>query len=303
MRAVLLLVLGLAFPYGIQFNAMAMAQTPPSNSRPFIVFDGTLYHNKPDFSAYKIQPINIVYGQEFGNDYFKQPDTLPNESNIERVAISANIENIPAVLDIEHWALQLGALEAVKSTQKYLAVLRQWKTHSVVPTGYYGNIPLRDYWRAIKGESHPDYLAWQAANDRVQVLADYVDVLYPSLYTFYVDQVGWKTYATENIKEARRIAKGKPVYAFIWPQYHPSDPKMAYNWISKDYWRMQLDTLAEIADGIVIWGGWDFDNNRKAEWDNDAPWWKATKEFILTLEAKALMDVKSPTAPMGIKVH
>ena len=52
------------------------------------------------------------------------------------------------------------------------------------------------------------------------------------------------------------------------------------NYIDADFWRLQLETVAEHADGVVIWGGWDFDHNRPARWDERVPWWQATRASL-----------------------
>ena len=72
-------------------------------------------------------------------------------------------------------------------------------------------LPIRNYWAPVRGDSAA-ISDWQAENRRLQRLADAVDIIFPSLYTFYDDPAGWVTYAVANIKEARSY--GKPVYAF-----------------------------------------------------------------------------------------
>jgi hypothetical protein len=112
-------------------------------------------------------------------------------------------------------------------------------------------------------------------------MTPYVDAIYPSLYTFYPDQDGWLKYALANISEARRY--GKPVYVFLWPQYHESDPAVAWRFIPADYWRLELETAKQYADGIVIWGGWQYSGKRLnwlLEWDDTAPWWIETQDFM-----------------------
>ena len=37
---------------------------------------------------------------------------------------------------------------------------------------------------------------------------------------------------------------------------------------------------APYADGVVIWGGWDLDKNKPAQWNDNAEWWIETKQFI-----------------------
>ena len=103
--------------------------------------------------------------------------------------------------------------------------------------------------------------SWKDRNKFFASLANHVDVVFPSLYTFYNDQAGWEQYATANIAEARKY--NKPVYAFIWPQYHGSNATIGGQHIAGDYWRKQLETVYQYADGVVIWAGWGWQN----DWD------------------------------------
>jgi hypothetical protein len=166
-----------------------------------------------------------------------------------------------------------------------MSVLR-WFNDAVpeVLVGYYGLPPIRDYWRAIKDQNTPEYLSWQAENDRLRPLVDGVNALFPSLYTFYTDRDGWVKYAIASIREARRYPGNKPVYVFLWPQYHPSNLFSGLKYLPADYWKLELETARQYADGIVIWGGWEIDKNAKAQWDDNAPWWQVTKKFIEKLK-------------------
>ncbi len=108
-------------------------------------------------------------------------------------------------------------------------------------------------------------------------LAHYVDVVFPSLYTTFPNEGDWVKYATENLRQARLY--GKKVYAFLWPEYNENS-KLKGQRISAEFWRIQLETCRRYADGIVIWGGW------QKEWDETAPWWIETKEFMRNLLTK-----------------
>src|SRR4051812_25954329 len=85
-------------------GSTGLAQSLPS-PKPFLVFDGTLYSNKPDFSVYGIRPITITYGQKFGPDWFKQ-DRLPDFPAVQAVAREAQQNGHVVALDIEHWPLK-----------------------------------------------------------------------------------------------------------------------------------------------------------------------------------------------------
>lgn len=260
-------------------GSIGLAESPP-DAKPFAVFDGTLYFNKPDLSAYGIEPITMAYAGKFGADWHKQSDRLPNAESVQAVAREMQNKGRVVVLDIEHWPLK-GSPDLVRnSVTKYITVLEWFR--AVAPglsLGYYGAPPIRDYWKAIKDPSTQEHKTWMAENDQIRSLANAVDAYFPSLYTFYADQEGWKKYALAQIKESRRYGNGKPVYVFLWPQYHESNRLLGGSFLPEDYWLLELETAKQYADGVVIWGGWG-KNNRPAQWDETAPWWKVTKEFI-----------------------
>ena len=255
----------------------------------FLVFDGTLYSSKPDFSVYGIRPITIAYAGKFGPDWYMQADRLPDLQAVQAVAREAQRKGHGVVLDIEHWPL-MGSPDAVRdSLTKYMTVLYWFRAAAPgLSVGYYGLPPIRDYWRAIKDTSSREHRSWMEENDQLHSLAGAVDVLFPSLYTFYPDEAGWKKYAIAQIEEARRYGGGKPVYVFLWPQYHDSNRILGGRYLPADYWLLELETAKEYADGLVIWGGWDLTKNKPMIWDDSAPWWKITKEFMKNLGQSSL---------------
>jgi AcrR family transcriptional regulator len=137
---------------------------------------------------------------------------------------------------------------------------------------------LSEYWRPINGLEHGGAAEWRADNRRLAPIAAAVDVNMPSLYAYYDDRDGWVRQAKALVCEARRYSD-KPVIAFIWPEFHPSS-KPSGTAIPGDYWRLQLETLADIADGVVIWGGYDLARERAEPWDANAPWWHETLDFL-----------------------
>ena len=274
-------------------TGLAQSTTSP---KVVLVFDGMAYSNKPNLSAYGIRPITMAYAGKFGPDWNKHADRLPDLPAVQAVAREAQQKGHVVVVDIEHWPLD-GSPDLVRdSLTKYMTVL-DWfrKAAPGLSVGYYGAPPIRDYWRAITNTSSRERQSWMAENDQLRSLAGAVDVFFPSLYTFYPDQSGWKKYAIAQIEEARRYASGKPVYVFLWPQYHDSNLTLGGRYLPTDYWLLELETAKEYADGMVIWGGWGSDN-RPAKWDENAAWWKVTKEFMKS------RDQSPPTAPTSLRV-
>jgi hypothetical protein len=248
---------------------------------PFQVYDATMYKNKPrTFNNINFPKINIIY-----NGFWKANESheFPDLAQCKITALSLKQSQYPHVLDIEHWDVtDHDENISINNIKKYIAVIDEFKKIRPNQTfGFYGVIPNRDYWAPVSND--PEKIQeWDTLNKRLNILAKHVDYIFPSLYTFYDNEEEWEQYAIENLKKAK--AYGKPVFAFLWPQYHQKgDSKLRGRYISQEFWQKQLEICHQYADGIIIWGGVDvFDSsNSKYSWDENAPWWQTTKQFIL----------------------
>jgi hypothetical protein len=240
--------------------------------------DATLYSGKPDLKQYGIEHATLVEPQRWWNTAKVDAAGRHAVSVKNAKDLTANPESV--IIDLELPTARTDP-NSGQNIQQYLDVVSAMREGGYDrPLAFYATVPVRDYWRTQKGPGSPPYRDWQADNDRVSVLVPKVSALYPSLYTFYEDQAGWVRYAEANIAESRRLGQGRPVYPFLWPQYHVSAKALAYQYLPPTYWSQQLSTVARLADGFVIWGGWDFANGRAQAWDPAAPWWQATLAFI-----------------------
>ena len=172
--------------------------------RPFVVFDATLYKNKPSLAAYHVRPLTILYEPHLfvAN---QPPASMPSEVIVRSLAYEQRASTDPVVLDIERWPLK-GEESTVKSTvAKLLAVMLWVKGEApAVPFGLYGTVPIPDYFRAIKDPSTVEFQSWQQDNDRLEKVSSRVDALFPSIYTFFPDRQGWVAYAIAQMVEAKR---------------------------------------------------------------------------------------------------
>jgi hypothetical protein len=276
-----------------QMTAVTAATVP---AKPFVVYDATLYHSKPDLTLHGIRSLKIIYVTEFGENWHNSSSArngLPEESTVTRLAKQWSESERIVAIDIEHWPLTGDAVKVQESLAKYRQVAKWF--HEAAPSmniGFFGIVPMAAYGWSLGGEDSTEYRAWQEHNDRLIPLAEQVDVMFPHLYTYYPDQTAWVRYATENIKEARRY--GRPVYVFLWHRYE-SGGGFGGQEIPPDYWELQLNTAYEHADGLVIWGGWG--KHGPEPWDEAAPWWQATKRFMSRLDGVA------PRAPSDLKAR
>lgn len=242
------------------------------------VFDGTMYFEKPDRHKDFFPIIPIIYNDKL----HLYQDELIDVENLKRLAKSLPKSLKPYILDIECWNIHSdNDIEDNRNIDKYILVIKTMKeTRPDLKFGYYGVLPNRDYWAPIK-QDIDELRRWYRINNRLKRLAQHVDVVCPSLYTFYNDPAGWKRYASENIKRAKEY--GKPVYPFLWPQYHEGgNVRPKWKDVDSIFWRMQLDHVYSEADGIIIWGAWDLSTveNKSKYWDDNLAWWKTTKIFI-----------------------
>jgi len=252
-------------------NSLAYAE-----EKEFYVFDAMTYLEKPSLYSEGLTKANVIYQQFLYDDRnFKElPPYKKVSSYISKLKGSCNI-----ILDIEKWPLFKGGSLNYNNLQQHVEFTHYVKSLKSVGVGYYGLVPIRDYHSSISLFSYRRD-KWEDKNSQLSPLVSAVDVLYPSLYTFYNKPEKWKEYAISMLTEAKRVAKGKKVYAFLWPRFHESNRRLKNQWVPADFWRLQLETVYAHADGIVIWGGWDLHIKKKLKWNNQWAWWRETQGFV-----------------------
>ncbi|TIO29569.1 hypothetical protein [Mesorhizobium sp.] len=235
---------------------------------PFKLFEAIRFSDGPDLQAFGFEHLAIADPHYLGSD-------VPHAGQVRR-ALALPRSNRHLVIDIESWPLE--GPDQASSIAKYQKTLDAFrKADPSVKLGLYAVLPIRDHWRATGHEGAVALDDWKQQNTTIaSSLVPHVDALFPSLYTFYGDKDAWVAYAQSNIKEARRISQGKPIYCFLWPQFHKT---LAF--LPGDLWYTQLDICRRLADGIVIWGTIGGSSPfRPARWDEKAEWWQATLRFL-----------------------
>jgi len=257
------------------------ASTTPADTDSFPVFDTMFYPNKPNTGNLGMKPLRIIYAGAIWNH--GEDRSEPNETKIRQVARTLPDATL-VCLDIEEWPVT--GPQADESIRKLTAVI-QWmrEENPTLKLGYYSLIPVRDYWRALEGPGTSQYNQWVRDNQKMQQLAQHVDAVFPSLYTFYTDEDGWEEYAGANLQQAKQY--NKPIYPFLWPQYHPSNATMRDRFMTGSYWAKQLNLCRSAANGLVIWGG-------SGSWPRstqDLNWWDQTKAFLDdVVRSSAMLD-------------
>jgi len=257
----------------------------------FKVFEIIDHHNMPDLAALGMINLKIWYEGAVFDVRDDRPQTGKTVSfqdvNLTSVADAGRNSPAYSVLDIERWADKHTWRVPKPNVDRYIEAMRVYRRN--LKGGHkgclYSILPVRNYWDAVADPNSADYKQWQKWNDEVAPIVPNVDMIMPSLYTFHDKNDpnkfpvgGWVTYARANIEEARRIGLGKPVYPVLWPRFHPGNAGE----IPGDYWRVQLDTCAKYADGVVIW---DDRTSDKTDWSNLGDWWDVTEAWLKEIDA------------------
>lgn len=102
--------------------------------------------------------------------------------------------------------------------------------------------------------------------------------------------IDWHLYAEQNVAEGRKF--GKPVYAWISPSMYGAGEQH----LDQEFFRLQLETLKPLVDGIVIFES----AGRSATYHENQGWWAAVRDFMGTLDdgpAKVTIEVGSHLPP------
>jgi hypothetical protein len=260
---------------GLSASASAATVTTSTTTGPaaaradssFAVYDNTFYSNV-DLERFGAVKSNVVYeapvaqlaGQNPADFRGARPYwaelALPLRAAYEALVRRTARNPGPVVLDFETLYLRGSSATAHRRFRK-LRTLLAW-AHAAVPgrtVGYYG----------VLGNTEPRYF------DLERQLATGENALFPSLYTFSTSRTVWIRRFHAVMAEAAAIAPGKPVYAYLWPQYH-GGTKWAGRYLAPGYWRYQLDAATHLCAGVVIWGPSDA--------DPEQGWVRATASFL-----------------------
>lgn len=208
-------------------------------------------------------------------------------------------------VDIEHWPLdrddQVHRFTTLntETVEKYAQVLDQIReSNPSLLVCLYMVMPAREFNYAYQGPLSDGFKRWQKFNSLVaRTLLPRVDALCPSVYTLHEQEELYPLFITANLGEAQRLAQGMgvttdpsvsfklklPVIAYMWPRFHPNSGRNPYGrqFIPADFFRMQLDEVSRVADGIVLWDGPFKDEELpwQEQWPTESSWFSAFQQF------------------------
>lgn len=252
----------------------------PLNKK-FIVAQTMSYKNGVDVSEFGVLRNPIIYEAELIPS--QTSDQMIGVTELKDLMNKVKTGPLPLVIDIERWYLYANTdAERSKNRDKLIKALDNIRAaRPGIKLGYYGVVPARVYFPLIDESKKLEKQRWEKLNDQAaKDFVSHVDAIFPSLYTLYDDQNGWKSYAEQTLQDAKKF--GKPVYCYLWPQYHSSNEKLRGQYLSAEYWGMELETCYKYADGIVIWN-----HEPQKYWDSNAEWWQQTLKFLKSHSIKS----------------
>jgi hypothetical protein len=237
-----------------------------SARKDFVIYDNMFYKEKPDTTQAGLIPSNVIYENKIWPNH-QTFGTLPDHESFLALVRSTNVNPGPLVIDIESLSLRF-APDAARRNAELLAKLADWAREGAPGKiiGFYGTNTLSDI-----PESN-----FAAARE----LAAHVDAFFPPMYTFDDNRARWEKRAQTSLAQSRQLDPKKPVYFYIWPQYHVGSAR-ALRYVDGDYWKFQLETARQYADGVVIWGSSSY------VWNPRSGWWEATEQFAAYLKELA----------------
>ncbi len=263
----------------------------------FRLFNAMLYKDMPPFGEKQV----VVYEQSFFGAGKLADGIRPSDEGIAQAVNNARIQqrhsNRPIspfiALDLERWPTWPFASQAehLESVSHYADTARRFQQSAREPICLYSILPtggINASTRATKDAALERQFR-QANQATARRLDGIVNALCPQLYSYYryplslgqsVALNQWKLFATQMVTLARELAPGLPVYPFVWPQYHHGGNVKDFSFVNDDVWRAQLEHLKTLADGIILWGGYDFGPNQPLAWDEQASWWQVLQETL-----------------------
>lgn len=261
------------------FNAMLYSNMPATGDRPAVVYEHAYYPGGQQQTDGRPTAFGIQYGAQVARDQYHHP------------VIPATDELV--IVDVERWHVWpwVSGQAHRENVEKYNYVMEQTRLALGQPACLYSIAPnagiLHANWSVTDPQIRSD---WTTHSDITsEVLLSNIDAFCPALYTYYGGDTPqalaqaiaqWQVYARETIAEARRMDADKPVYVFLWPQYHSGGIYDDFRYLEDDYWRAQLELVKELADGVILWGGWNFNTNRQQAFNANASWWRIYQEVI-----------------------
>lgn len=247
--------------------------------------------NAPDFLQFGFLPLTLLSSWGFFRTQGGQLVTDQIDmKTVERVANHSwwdDKKNAPIVFDIE--VLPTATRDRPLRDHVHdqlIQVVNHYRNHSKhqhKALGFYGEFPVRDFFRATGLNGPEAYSEWQEENgfflsslndttlESERGLSSYVDRIYCDIYYWYPDRIAeFEKYADENLRAA--AVYNKPIIAYVSPNVQTGTMPF---W-EPGVWRDMLSYVwtHPLVDGVSVFG------TSRGQWDDSAAWWVETLEVL-----------------------
>jgi len=219
--------------------------------------------------AFNLAPESGVYWS--GDRYLDDPDEAATKSYVMTFPYGEQ-----RYLNVEHLPYQYArsTVEEQLNTIRKLSMIIHWAKiqRPDIEIGMFA-ITVEKLFGPLS-KSPIEYIG---RNKRFKSLAEYADVIYLDMYTWWSDRHNkWSEALVSSTTQARLT--GKKVIAFIWPHYQ--SPASCNVFMPGTEWRLQLEEAYKLTDGIVIWDKKTCDWNTCASETDPNNWYYQTLEFM-----------------------
>lgn len=227
----------------------------------FVGYDNTFYTGENLARDIGIQRSNIVYATAEWKTLFAAGQ-LPPKAEFQDRVLRNSVHSGPVVLNFETIFLSGTDVAVVEQRAALWMTMLDW-IEEVIPTKPLGAYHFAEQTR----QAYPHMTLARQISARFDFFAS-------SDYTKDNDITAWNTQLTDSINRSAYIEPNKPVYSYIWAQYHPNTDG---TFVDPSMWRQQLEILKQRVDAFVIWSStsWPIIDDRR--------WIDETKAFVAAL--------------------
>ncbi len=218
-----------------------------------------------------LAPYAVRYILDYGPALYGNNTCTPNQGNIQQYANKGlSSPGVPVSLDMElnqGWPAYTSQA-FTDSLNNYIQAIQIFKAvNTTSPVGFYSVPPKQVYNNFSSVDA-----SFAPFSQAMTPLANAVDYYSPDFYNYGSnDTVKWRKAVDTTLAVIRQYYNtSKPIYPYISP--NPS----AAGLIDSAVWLYDLNYLYTRTQGILLWS-----NGGGPAWDNNAPWWRCTKKFLV----------------------
>ena len=251
-------IISVALTGSLALACVGAGAAASADASTFPVYDNTFYSNV-NLEQVGAVKSNVIYEAPVAQLSGQNPNSfrgprprgaelaLPAKSAYEAYIQRTASHPGPVVLDFETLYLK-GSRPSPDGTIEKLRTLLDW-AHEAVPG-------VRSATTACPATPFRATSSWSGASPSARTPCSRAFTRSPTT------SPAWRTRFRHVMSEAAAVAPGKPVYAYLWPQYHDGT-KLAGRYLTPDHWRYELETAQQLCSGVVIWSPWSSDPDQR----------------------------------------